>query len=216
MIPTFSPDVLRGIVRQLPRGLAVEGREGPDGRPFAGGGSAAAAATAFYPVVGIAVPSLERPEGGGGPASPARVVINLGDETTIDFNYRLLKATRGVPMRTLLERLTALRAFAVSEVGEEQADSLMEAWSELNDVERNLSILDFGGMLRFGHVLNRWITRPMVPFPEELTAAEKKDYRAVSLPGEGRGAGERPGRYPGHARCTRAGAPSCSSSARSS
>jgi len=28
-----------------------------------------------------------------------------------------------------------------------------------------------------GHVLNRWITRPMVPYPEELTAAEKKDYR---------------------------------------
>jgi hypothetical protein len=31
-------------------------------------------------------------------------------------------------------------------------------------------------MLRFGDVLNRWITRPLVPFPEELTPAEKKDY----------------------------------------
>src|SRR5664280_1619457 len=36
MLPTFSPDVLENIVRKLPRGLAVEGREGPDGRPFAG------------------------------------------------------------------------------------------------------------------------------------------------------------------------------------
>jgi hypothetical protein len=112
-------------------------------------------------------------------------VIELGDKTTVDFNYRLLKATRGAPMRTLLERVTALRAFAASEVGEDQADSLVEAWSALNDVERNLSILDFGGMLRFGHVLNRWITRPMVPFPEELSADETKDYRQYLFQAKG-------------------------------
>jgi hypothetical protein len=177
MIPTFSPDELAAIVRQLPRGLAVEGREGPDGRPFAGGAAGGGGAP-FYPVVGLVVPPLS---GGGrrGPGgnAPARVVIDLGDKTTLDFNYRLLKATRALPMHTLLERVTALRAFAASEAGEDQADSLVEAWSALNDVERNLSILDFGGMLRFGHVLNRWITRPMVPFPEELTADETRDYR---------------------------------------
>jgi hypothetical protein len=182
MIPTFSPEVLRAIVRQLPRGLAVQGREGPDGRPFNGAVPPSAANQAFYPVVGLVVPALdsEGGQGGGGPraadAAPARIVINLGDATTVDFDYRLLKATRGVPMSTLLERLTALRAFAASEVGEAQADSLVEVWSELNEVEHNLNILNFGGMLRFGHVLNRWITRPMVPFPEELTPAEKQDY----------------------------------------
>jgi hypothetical protein len=179
MIPTFSPDVLQAIVRLLPRGLAVEGREGPDGRPFAGGTTGGAGGASFYPVVGIVVPSLDSGaglSGKAGEANPTRVVINLGDETTMDFNYRLLKATRGVPMGTLLERVTALRAFAVSEVGEEQADSLVEVWNALNEVERNLEILNFGGMLRFGHVLNRWITRPMVPFPDELTTAEKKDY----------------------------------------
>jgi len=37
MIPTFSPDVLENIIRKLPRGLAVNGHEGPDGRPFATG-----------------------------------------------------------------------------------------------------------------------------------------------------------------------------------
>ena len=88
-------------------------------------------------------------------------------------------------MRTLLERMTALRAFAVSEVGEEQADNLVEAWSALNDAEKNLNILNFGGMLRFGHVLNRWITRPMVPFPDELNAAEKKDYRQFLFQAKG-------------------------------
>jgi hypothetical protein len=178
MIPTFSPDVLRDIVRQLPRGLAVQGMEGPDGRRFQGvaaiGGRGAGA---FYPVVGVVVPSIDG--AGGGEAEgelPARFMINWSDMTSADFSYRLLKFTLHAPMRTLAERVTTLRAFAVSEVGEEQADNLMEVWSALNDAQRNLEVLDFGGMLRFGHVLNRWVTRPMVPYPEELTAAEKKDY----------------------------------------
>jgi hypothetical protein len=194
MLPTFSPDVLRDIVRELPRGLAVQGREGPDGRAFVAvttvGGSGGAA---FYPVVGIVVPSIEGGGGGGmgGGAreasgeTPARVMFNFGDETTVDFNYRFLKFTRGAPMRTLAERVTMLRAFAVSEVGEDQADNLMEVWSALDDAQRNLAILDFGGMLRFGDVLNRWITRPMVPYPEELTAAEKKDYSAFIFQAKG-------------------------------
>jgi hypothetical protein len=188
MIPTFSPDELQAIVRKLPRGLAVQGREGPDGRSFGGGASGGAGGAPFYPVVGLVVPSLTgggRRGGGAGGDTPARVVIDLGDKTTLDFNYRLLKATHGVPMRTLLERVTALRAFAATEVGEDQADGLVEAWSALNDVERNLSILDFGGMLRFGHVLNRWITRPMVPFPQELTADETRDYRRYLFQAKG-------------------------------
>ncbi|HEY4380605.1 MAG TPA: hypothetical protein VGN01_09695 [Acidobacteriaceae bacterium] len=190
MLPTFSADVLQNTVRKLPRGLAVQGREGPDGRTFAGVvGSGGAGA--FYPVVGLVVPSLGgggRADGPAGQASadaPARTMINFGDETTVDFNYRFLKFTHGMPMRTLTERVTTLRAFAVSEVGETQADNLVEAWSSLNDVQRTLQVLDFGEMLKMGHVLNRWIARPMVPFPEELTEAEKKDYRPFLFQAKG-------------------------------
>jgi len=186
MLTTFSPDVLQNIVRKLPRGLAVDGREGPDGRRFAGVGGGGSG-EAFYPVLGIAVPPLS----GGGSGSdvaasaPARVAINLGDPTIVDFNYRLAKFTRGMAMRTLLERVTALRAFAVSEVGEAQADNLMEVWSSLNDVRHDLQVLNFGDVLLMGHVLNRWITRPMVPFPEELIEAEKKDYRPFLFQAKG-------------------------------
>jgi hypothetical protein len=178
MLPTFSPDVLENIVRKLPRGLAVEGREGPDGRRFAVV-STSGSGEAFYPVLGIIVPAMSGGGEGSNAASggAARVAINLGDPTILDLNYRLAKFTRGMPMRTLVERITALRAFAVSEVGERQADNLMEAWSALNDVQHNLQVLNFGDVLMMGHVLNRWITRPAVPFPEELTAAEKKGYR---------------------------------------
>jgi hypothetical protein len=181
MLPTFSPDALENIVRKLPRGLAVEGREGPDGRPFAGVATIGSGG-AFYPVVGIVVPPIG---GGGGAAAPARLMVNFGDATTVDFNYRLLKFTRGKPMRTLMDRVTTLRAFAVSEVGEGQADNLMEAWSALDDVQRNLQVLNFGDVLKMGHVLNRWITRPIVPFPEELTEAEKRDYRQFLFQAKG-------------------------------
>ena len=181
MLPTFSPDVLQNTVRKLPRGIAIQGREGPDGRVFATV-STEGGAGAFYPVVCIVVPSLNAV---GGTAQPSRLMINFGDATTLDFNDRLLKFTRHTPMRTLTERITTLRAFAVSEVGEEQADNLVEAWSALNDVQRNLQVLDFGEMLRMGHVLNRWITRPMVPFPDELTEAEKKDYRTYLFQAKG-------------------------------
>jgi len=210
MLPTFSPDVLENIVHKLPRGLAVEGREGPDGRPFAGvatiGGSGA-----FYPVVGIVVPPMS---GGGGGGAAARLMVNFGDATTVDFNDRLLKFTRGKPMRTLVDRVTTLRAFAVSEVGEGQADNLMEAWSALDDVQRNLQVLNFGDVLRMGHVLNRWITRPMVPFPEELTAAERKDYQQFLFQAKGEDQADdlidiR------RCACMRAGARECSFSARS-
>lgn len=195
MIPTFSPDVLREIVRKLPRGLAVEGLEGPDGRPFAGVRRIGSGGREFYPVVGIVVPSITAggTDGAGGGAggaaapeqAPTRVMFDLGDESTEEFNGRLFKFTRNKPMRTLAERVATLRAFAVSEAGEAQADNLMEIWSSLNQVQQLLQVLNFGDVLRMGDVLNRWITRPMVPFPDELTAAEKKDYEPFLFQAKG-------------------------------
>jgi hypothetical protein len=183
MIPTFAPDVLENIVRKLPRGLAVQNLEGPDGRPFATGGRGGGWGGPFYPVVGLVVPQLAAM--GTVPGAPQRLAVNLGDPQSVEFTYRLLKSTRGATMNTLATRITALRAFAVAEVGESQADNLIEIWSALGDVRQKLEVLDFGGMLRFGHVLNRWITRPMVPFPLELSDAEKGDYRAFLFQAKG-------------------------------
>jgi len=182
MIPTWSPDLLENIVRKLPRGLAVEGREGPDGRRFDTGGRNYYGGE-FYPVVGLVVPSFTPVVTPSDPA--ARVTIALGDPQSVEFNYRLLKFTRGLPMRSATERLVALRAFAASEVGEAQADNLIEVWTALTDTRRYLETLNFGGMLRFGHVLNRWVSRPMVPYPLELSEAEKADYKPFLFQAKG-------------------------------
>lgn len=185
MIPSFSPEQLDAIVHRLPRGVAVSGREGPDGRRFQRlGGSDAYAHGSFYPVVGIAVPDLgwlraaRRPDTAPAGDEPARRLISLRpEEAVMEFNARLYEATKAGLHGNAAEGLAALRAFAAGEAGEAGADRLLEAWFLLDDADRGLSALDFGDMLQFGHVLNRWINRPMVPFPAELSAADKAYYR---------------------------------------
>jgi len=182
MTPSFSPQTLEAIVHLLPRGLAVSGREGPDGRMFNAVVRGNSYNGAFSPVVGLVVPRMG--EGASASSDTAqRITVDLGDENSIDFNARLIE--RAHPGANTVEQLQNLRAFAASEVGEENADSLLEIWSSLNQVQHRLDVLNFGDMLRFGHVLNRWVTRPMVPFPEELTEAEKKDWKRFLFQAKG-------------------------------
>jgi hypothetical protein len=198
MLPTFSPETLTAILSHLPRGIAIEGREGPDGRPFAGlRVSDAYARGAFYPVVGIAVPDLrwlrtgqisKTPEANSAAnpnAATKRLISLRADEATMEFDARLIEATRASEHKSVPERLAALRAFAASEVGENQADRLLAVWLALDDADRRLSALDFGDMLQFGHVLTRWINRPMVPFPAELSAEDKAYYRRFLFQAKG-------------------------------
>jgi hypothetical protein len=212
MIPTFSPETLDAIVHRLPRGVAVQGREGPDGRPFAGlRASDAYARGAFYPVVGVAVPDLRWLRTGGGarsgaepaaarrlaneqdervpeaaaPTAVRRLISLRPEEAVLEFNARLSEATKASARGNTVARLAALRAFAASEAGEAHADGLLAVWLLLDDADRRLSALDFGEMLQFGHVLNRWINRPMVPFPAELSAADKSYYRPFLFQAKG-------------------------------
>ncbi len=182
MVPTFGSPM--AIVRLLPRGLAVNNLEGPDGRPFVhrtGSGWKGV----FYPAVGIPVPPMGVPGARYADADAPRVWINFGEELAQDFNLGLYKATRDVRPKNEIEWLTALRRFAVTLAGEDGADDLLALWAALNDAKRGLSDLDFGPVLTMGHVLNRWITRPMVPFPEELTAEETSHYRPFLFQAKG-------------------------------
>jgi hypothetical protein len=194
MLPTFSPEQLTATIHQLPRGIAIEGREGPDGRAFAGlRMSDAYARGAFYPVVGISVPDLRwlrtgevsKSSGTSASANGKRLISLRADEATLEFDARLAEATSASEKRSVPERLAALRSFAATEAGEAQADHLLGVWLLLDDADRRLSALDFGDMLQFGHVLTRWINRPMVPFPAELSAEDKSYYRRFLFQAKG-------------------------------
>jgi hypothetical protein len=191
MLPSFSPEQLDAIWHKLPRGIAVQGHEGPDGRAYQRvGGSDAYARGAFYPVVGLAMPDLRWLRTGQitPPAAnaPVRRLISLRpDEAEMELSARLYEATKSTVPANAAERLAALRAFAVTEVGEKSADDLLAIWLLLDDADRRLAALNFGDMLQFGHVLNRWINRPMVPFPEELTPDDIAYYRPFLFQAKG-------------------------------
>lgn len=150
MPPSFSPEVLASIVKELPRGMAVSGHEGPDGRPFKGQPRTGYTALGgpFYPVIGLPPDAV-----------PSR------------------RARAGAGAGNVIDRARAQRAAAVKDVGEALADEFVTLQDALAEAQVRLDTLDFGAMLRFGHVLTRWINRPMVPFPEELKPAEKDYYR---------------------------------------
>jgi hypothetical protein len=62
---------------------------------------------------------------------------------------------------------------------------LLEIWISLDDVSNDLQVLNFGSVLFFGPVLDRWINRPLVPIPENLTAEEKGYYRPFIFQAKG-------------------------------
>jgi hypothetical protein len=172
MIPSFGSPM--ETVRLLPAGLALNGREGPDGRSFMSSSGADGWRAPFYPVMGIAVPSLLAEREGG---VSSRHFVNFGDVAVQDYNLRLYRLMRHSESRNQVARLTALRQFAAEDVGEALADDVLAMWTALSEVDLRLDTLNFGPLFRMGHLLARWINRPMVPFPEELTVAEKGYYR---------------------------------------
>ena len=169
MLPTFSPEELESIAHKLPRGIAVQGREGPDGRPFGGlRASSAYARGAFYPVVGLTVPDLRWLRNGRissvntvdslpsaqrlqaeqaerhseeNPNAGRRLIRLRSNEELMEFNARLTKATAYSVHGTVVDRLAALRAFAVEEAGESGADALLAVWLLLDDASRRLDAL---------------------------------------------------------------------------
>lgn len=182
MEPSFADPM--EIVRLLPRGLALDNREGPDGRAFSGRiGAEIRGGATFYPIAGLSFPGTTWSE----PAreAPVRATVVLGDTAAQPFAEALVQATRGSRPRNAVEHLAGLRAFAATLAGEKGADDLLAAWLALNAAQDELDNLNFGPVFRMGTVLGRWITRPLVPFPEDLTAEEKRDWRPYLFQAKG-------------------------------
>ena len=54
-----------------------------------------------------------------------------------------------------------------------------------DEAERYLGTLNFGAVLTMGGILGRWVNRPLVPFPENLTNDEKSYYRPFLFQAKG-------------------------------
>ena len=92
--------------------------------------------------------------------------------------FEVIRACRGRLQKTVTSKYACLRLAACSLIGDKYADQLVNIWDQINYAEDRLAYLNRGGhILNLGTIQQRWLTRPLVPFPEELSPEEKAYYR---------------------------------------
>ncbi len=168
------------IARHLDAGMALDNYEGPDASRFKNQvGTLLYYRRAFAPVPGIPWPltfirELEKAHR----TDAGRLYVSLGDRHNKDLYLQLFQTFVENPVASQRERLDLLYDVAQSRVGNKQADHLLEIWQALDRCEESGRFLSMGGtMFILGCVHQRWLVRPFVPFPQELTAEEKGYYR---------------------------------------
>jgi hypothetical protein len=172
-----APELIAG---RLGQGMAVANLEGPDATPYkAEVGFLLDYFYPFYPALGIPLPVryLEELELGSKSVAP-RLFYLIGDRFDSDLYFRIYDAFVRNPTQDEVSRLQLLRSLASERAGEQSATALLDAWLALHRIQRDADIINFGGtMFYLGSVQQRWLTRPFVPFPEELTPEETQYYR---------------------------------------
>jgi hypothetical protein len=92
--------------------------------------------------------------------------------------FEIIKRCTGKLKNTVVSKYENLRDVANVLVGEKYADNLVNIWEQIHYAQDRLGYLNRGGhILTLGTVHQRWLTRPLVPFPSELTTEEKSYYR---------------------------------------
>lgn len=98
------------------------------------------------------------------------------DDTDFDVHYTLLEKFNASPSKGLAARTALIRNTACEIAGEENADDLVLAWEKTE--KGILHYLDTGLEGLVSCCINqRWLNRPFVLFPNELTHEEKDYYR---------------------------------------
>ncbi len=186
MIETFDHPEL--ISAKLLGGLTIGNYKNADGQQFDGGISGWGRES-FTPVLGLPNPVLrarqlvtkfqeDKPAG-------SKLLVSYEDPSTADFNLILYHFFEQAKPHNTVEMIQTLRAFAKTIAGDEGADNLLDIWLALDGVSNDLQVLNFGSVLTFGPVLDRWINRPLVPVPENLTDEEKDYYRPFIFQAKG-------------------------------
>ncbi len=180
-----APELVAG---KLGPGMAVANFEGPNATVYkAVAGFLLDYFYPFYPAQGLPLPVRYLEELEQASRSPApRLFYLIGDKHDSDLYVQIYDAFRKKPTNDDTSRMQLLRTIAAGRVGEAGAGALVDAWMALHRVQRDADILNFGGTLFYiGGVHQRWLTRPFVPFPEELTDVERSYYRKFQFQARG-------------------------------
>lgn len=91
--------------------------------------------------------------------------------------FALLREFRRKPWRGPVGRASAVQAVAAGIAGAEGAETLMSAWEKIDRAVNFVRSTNGDPFMLVGTVNQRWLTRPLVPFPLELKPEEKDYYR---------------------------------------
>jgi hypothetical protein len=174
------------IAINLDKGMAIENLEGPDTTPFkAQAGFLLDYFNLYYPVLGIPHPVKFLYELQNAWQSHApRLFILIGDRFNSGLYMTIYDRFRENPVQDEIARLEFLKEIAASMAGSENADDLLKIWLDLYEIQKLHNFVETGGYIFYlGGVQQRWLTRPFIPFPEELKQDEKEYYRKYQFQG---------------------------------
>lgn len=176
------------IATRLGPGMAIGNFEGPRATPYkADVGFLLDYFYPFYPAFGIPLAAryLEELEQAAQSKAPRLFYLN-GDRYHTDLYFRIYDAFQAKPTKGEVARLNLLRELAAADVGTAGAPALVDAWMAIHRVQRDVDVLNYGGTIFYiGSVHQRWLTRPFVPFPEELKDNERDYYRPFQFQARG-------------------------------
>ena len=174
-IPQSEADA---VCPSLPEGLTIMNRNSKGSNNAATISMGSFYNSNVYPVIGI--PQMFKTVQQMADAfSKENAMITVSFENVQSVELALLiKQYKEKPFKSILEQMEALNAVASEMVGKENAADLMEAWNNIYLAINNLTPMEAGGtLLLLGSVNQRWLTRPLVPFQEELKPEERDYYR---------------------------------------
>lgn len=98
--------------------------------------------------------------------------LNFSFLSVEDFleQFDLIEQFNQNPFLTAVEKMQAVRQFAAKQFGEEHADLLMKVWEKIYKAVHEIVSLGPDTIMLVGTINQRWITRPLIPFPMVLTS----------------------------------------------
>ena len=174
MVPSI--DYPEGIVRQLNKGMSIKNMEGPRATDFMVSAGVHWEWNFFYPVVGIPQPvSFVRQLSAANQSKAPRLNIKI-EPYSKELFQRTFELFWQNPPVNAIQQLQLLKKLASEDVGVKNSDKVLSLWLAIDEANKSVGPLRLHHPFMGGVIHQRWITRPLVPFPEELTVQEKAHY----------------------------------------
>lgn len=109
-------------------------------------------------------------------ASNKRAVVLDISKTDLDEKLTYIRHALEHPTSSIFQQFSVALESAKELVGEKHAEKLVDAWQFIHEAEAHFSHSGLP-LFMYGIVHQRWLNRPFVLFPDELTPQERDYYR---------------------------------------